>query len=74
MKEDDGTVGSGGKGAEELIAGEGDSLGVVVLVGDGFDSNVPEDREVVHWKKKTHQARLTLRGVNSNTPHVGSGT
>ena len=50
MKEDGGAVRSGCKGAEELIAGESDSLGVVVLVGDGFDSNVPEDSEVVHYK------------------------
>lgn len=56
MKEDDGTVRSGGNGAKELVTGEADGLGVVVLVGDRFDSDVPEDSEVVYCRI-TYQAR-----------------
>jgi len=47
MKENDGTVRSGGNGAKELVAGEADGLGVIVLVGDRFDSDVPEDGDVI---------------------------
>lgn len=52
VKEDDGTFRSGCESTEELVAGEADSLGIVVLVGEGFDSDVPEDSEVVYYKKQ----------------------
>lgn len=50
MKENDGAVWSRGKGSKELIAGEGDSLRIVVRVGEGIESDVSEDGEVVCCK------------------------
>lgn len=73
MKENDGTVRSGGNGAKELVAGEADGLGIVVLVGDGFDPDVPEYSEVVYCRT-TRQGRLAPREANSDSPQVGSGT
>ena len=70
VKEDDGTVRGGGNGAKELVAGKADGLGVVVVVGEGFDSDVPEDSEVVCYRI-THQINLTPRGENSDIPQVG---
>ena len=70
VKENDGAVGSGGKSVKELIAAEADSLRIVVLVGEGFDSDVSEDSEVVCWKKAGEE-RLTTREANSDVPQVG---
>ena len=47
MKEEDGTVGSRRESTKELVASEADSLGIVVLVSERLDPNVPEDREMV---------------------------
>ena len=49
MEEEYGTVRSGGKGSEELVATEANSLGVVVLVGWRVDSDVPKDSKVVYY-------------------------
>lgn len=57
VKEEDGTVRSGGKGSEELIAGETDGLGVVVFVGGRIDSDVSEDSEVVYCKSGKERFR-----------------
>jgi len=73
MKENNGTVRSGGNCAKELAAGEADGLGIVVLVGDGFDPDVPEDSEVVYYRI-TRQGRSAAREANSDSPQVGSGT
>ena len=72
MKEKDGTVRSGGEGIEELVAGEANGLGVVVLVGGRIDPDVPEDGKVVYCDKIKYQAYSTLREVSSNILHVGS--
>ena len=72
MKEDDGTVRSGGNCAKELVAGETDRLGIIVLVGDRFYSDVPEDSEVVDYRI-ARQACLTPREAKFDSPQVGSG-
>jgi len=48
VEKKDRTVRSGGESAEEFVAGEANSLGVVVLVGGRVDSDVPENSKVVY--------------------------
>ena len=72
VKEKDGAVRSGGEGSKEFIAGEGDSLRIVVRVGEGIDPDVSEDSEVVCCKKEIRQRRLATREASSDAPQVGS--
>jgi len=41
VKEEDGSVRSGGKGAQELVAGKANGLGVVVFVSGRIDPDIP---------------------------------
>ena len=61
VKEEDGTVRSGGKSAEELIAGKADSLGVVILVGGRVYSDVLEDSKVVYCENRKECIRRICR-------------
>jgi hypothetical protein len=73
MEEEDGTVQSGGKGTEELVAGKTNRLGIVILVGERIDSDVPEDGEVVYCENGTEGVSRypTCCNANHNVPHVG---
>jgi len=48
VEKKDGTIWSGGKIAEQLIEGKTNGLGIVVFVGEGIDSDVPEDSKMVY--------------------------
>ena len=73
VKEEDGAVRSGGKGAEELITSEADGLGIVVLVGGRIDPDVLEDSEVVCYKNRGERIRHVRRFMEHNITYPRSG-
>ena len=73
VEEEDGAVGSGGKDGEELVAGETDGLGIVILVSGGLDSDVSEDSKMVYCRcngerSGVHTVRWSYNKYTQRTP------
>ena len=68
VEDEDGTVRGRIKGTKELVESETNGLGVVVLVMEGLESDIPEDIVMVCYKELASGICDVSRGKHRHTP------